>query len=57
MLTEGGDYYNVLFYFDDKLVDKGADMTLTAGKHTVKAVILSSKDVVEETVIQEITVK
>lgn len=56
-LTEGGDYYNVLFYLDDKLVDKGADITLTAGKHTVKAVIYSAKDVVERTVVQEIDVK
>ena len=57
MLTEGGDYYNVLFYFDDKLIDKGADLTLTSGKHTVKAVIYSDRDVIEETVIQVISVK
>lgn len=57
VLTEGGNYYNVLFYLDDKLIDKGADVTLTSGKHTVKAVVYSDRDVVEYTLVQEISVK
>lgn len=56
-LSEGGDYYNVLFYLDDKLVDKGADITLTSGKHTIKAVIYSDKNVEERTIVQVIDVK
>ena len=56
-LTEGGDYYNVLYYLDDKLVDKGADITLTSGKHTIKAVIYSDKNTEERTIVQVIDVK
>ncbi len=57
VLSEGGNYYNVLFYFDDKEIDKGADISLTSGKHTVKAVVYSDKNVIERTVVQVIEVK
>jgi len=56
-LTEGGDYYNVLYYLDDKVVDKGADITLTSGKHTIKAEVYSDKNVLERTIVQVIEVK
>ena len=56
-LTEGADYYNVVFYLDDKIVDKGADTTLKSGAHTVKAVVYSDKNTIECTIVQEITVK
>ena len=57
VLTEGGDYYNVLFYMDNKEVDKGADISLTSGKHVVKAVVYSDKNTIERTIVQEINVK
>ena len=57
VLSEGGNYYNVLFYFDDKPIDKGADISLTAGKHTVKAVVYKDKDTIEGTIVQVIEVK
>ena len=56
-LTEGGDYYNVEYYLNDKLIDKGADTVLRSGRHTVKAVVYSDKNTVEYTIVQEINVK